>query len=78
MAEATEDTLVRRFEETRTQDGYSILFAYTNSNPFTVVVKYEGAHVATSSQFTSHPRAARWARKKIREHRRALAILRSA
>jgi hypothetical protein len=67
---------MKRYEQTTTEDGYEVIFAYTSDNPFSVTVKHGDTFVATSGKFESHTAAARWARKRIREHRKALAILR--
>lgn len=61
-------------QKTSTSDGYDVLFIHIDGS-IKVVVKYENTLVAESKGWLDHPKAARWARKKIRRHRKALTIL---
>ena len=55
--------------------GYVVHFVYVAPTSFTTRVTHNGAYVGERENCHSHLLAARWARRQVRRHRRALRIL---
>lgn len=64
-----------RYEQVNMGDGYVVHFVYDLPSYFKVRVTHNGAYVAERAGNRSHLWAARWARRQVRRHRKALRLL---
>lgn len=62
------------YDAVDTPDGYTVHFV-SGKKGFVVRVTHGEISVADGRDFTTHTAAARWARRKIRDHKRARRIL---
>ena len=64
-----------RYESVDMGEGYIVHFVYVRATSFTTRITHNSAYVAERENCHSHLLAARWARRQVRRHRKALRIL---